>query len=99
SLVGEGLARCVGRFTPGQFCSRFKDLVMVTLSEMATRVRETCSVSASYDAAITQVVEGAMKRLLRDYNFPKQARLNTFPAVAQGTNTFDLPEGFKKPIS
>jgi hypothetical protein len=78
--------------------------------DLVPRVRKALGVSSSYDATdVPEVIRGAIRRLLRDYNFPKSLRrayLGTGPAAADGSgptlvadeDLFDLPAGFKKDL-
>lgn len=72
---------------------------MTALSDMVEKVRGTLSVSSSYDTLIQQQVEGAMMRLLQDYNFPKTIRKQEYSSLAVGEDTFALPSFFKKPLA
>lgn len=81
----------------------------MSVEALVPRVRRSLAVSQSYDAeTIPDLIRGAVRRLLRDYNFPKSKSRWYFGSGgvgAVGSNTrllalndqsFALPEGFKK---
>lgn len=74
---------------------------MPTMVEMQERVRLAAAVSASYNATvINTALERAMKRLLRDYNFPKSIRsVFTEGDTEVGQQVYPAPPGFKRILS
>ena len=70
----------------------------MALVDLVERVRSALSVSADYDAQIEAGIKSAGRRLLRDYNFPKQIVKLTYPLVAAGSQYLALPADFKKPL-
>jgi hypothetical protein len=81
--------------------------VFMTVEAMTPRVREALGVSAQYDAeTIPFAIRRTIKRLLRDYHFPKSVADWTWkttntdpdPILAVGQTVFPLPAGFKKDI-
>lgn len=70
----------------------------MALVDLVERVRSALAVSADYDAQIEAGIKSAGRRLLRDYNFPKQIVKLTYPLVAAGSQYLALPADFKKPL-
>lgn len=69
----------------------------MSVAALVPRVREALGVSTSYDAeTIPALIRRCIKRLLRDYHFPKALVKETFTPLAEGDFEFDLPSGFKK---
>ena len=81
----------------------------MTVEALVPRVRRGLGVSSSYDAeSIPDMIRSAIRRLLRDYNFPKTVSRWYFGSggtgdpgaatrtLALGEQAFDLPSGFKK---
>lgn len=80
----------------------------MSVEALVPRVRRSLGVSSSYDAeTIPDLVRGAIRRLLRDYNFPKSVSRYYFGSggtadgssgslLALGNQSFDLPAGFKR---
>lgn len=75
--------------------------------DLIPRVRRLLGVTSAYDDnEVTDIIRGAIRKLLRDYNFPK-SRARAFlgtgaPSVVNGENTLELsdmefpvPTGFK----
>lgn len=80
----------------------------MTVETLTPRVREALGVSSSYDTeTIPAAIRRAMKRLLRDYHFPKAISTVTWkttavdpePALIPGQQVFPLPKGFKKDMT
>lgn len=72
---------------------------MTTVADMVPRVREALGVNSSYDAAtIPDGIRGVMRKLLRDYNFPKSIVRLEYPALTVGVQSFDAPAGLKRPL-
>lgn len=67
-------------------------------NEFVQTLRERLQLDDSYTTDIARSVQRIVVRWLRDYNFPKAVRLETFEDVAEGTNSFALPTDFKKPV-
>lgn len=78
------------------------------ISDMLPRLRRALGVSASYDDnELTDMLQSAVRKLLRDYNFPKSKRraylgtgtastVNGGATLALSDLSFPLPTGFKK---
>lgn len=67
-----------------------------SIAEMVPALREALSVDNSFDATIIGMAERCMKRLLRDYHFPKSLRLQAYTNLILGAKEYTLPAGFKK---
>lgn len=64
---------------------------------LTPRVREALGVSSSYDSeTIPALIRRSIKRLLRDYHFPKSLVRTDYTPLALGATTVALPAGFKK---
>lgn len=81
----------------------------MTVEAIVPRVRRGLGVSSSYDAeTIPDIIRSALRRLLRDYNFPKSISRYYFGTggtgaegastrlLALGDQSFTLPAGFKR---
>jgi hypothetical protein len=80
----------------------------MSVEALVPRVRRSMGVSSSYDAeTIPDLVRGAIRRLLRDYNFPKSVSRYYFGSggtangavgslLALDDQAFALPSGFKR---
>lgn len=77
----------------------------MTVEKLTPRVREALGVSSSYDAeTIPFAIRRAIRRLLRDYHFPKSVATYTWkttnvppePVLGLKQQSFPLPKGFKK---
>lgn len=81
----------------------------MSVEALVPRVRRSLGVSSSYDAeTIPDLIRGAIRRLLRDYNFPKSVSRYYFGSGGSGSpgadtrllalndQSFDLPSGFKR---
>lgn len=67
---------------------------------MVPAVREALGVSSSYDDTdIPSLLRRSIKRLLRDYHFPKSVMRFEFAAPHLNEQSFTLPEGFKKDLA
>lgn len=65
------------------------------IEALVPRVRNGLGVAASYDnIEIPDLIRSAIRRLLRDYNFPKSKQRAIY-TLALGDQGFDLPVGFK----
>lgn len=71
----------------------------MTIEALVPRVRKALGVNSSYDAdEIPGLIRDACNRLLRDYHFPKSVKKQDYLALAEGTNGFALPAGFKQEL-
>lgn len=80
----------------------------MSVEALVPRVRRSLAVSQSYDnETIPDLIRGAVRRLLRDYNFPKSkgrrylgtggtADGSSGTLLALNNQAFVLPDGFKK---
>lgn len=81
----------------------------MSVEGLVPRVRRSLGVNQSYDQeTIPDLIRGAVRRLLRDYNFLKSIQRYYFGSggsgavgsstklLALGDQSFDLPSGFKK---
>lgn len=81
----------------------------MSVNALVPRVRRSLGVSQSYDnETIPDLIRGAVRRLLRDYNFPKSKSRYYFGSGGTGSpgantrllalndQSFALPAGFKK---
>ena len=67
------------------------------IEELVPRVRKALGVSSSYDnEEIPTLIKSAVKRLLRDYNFPKSRARQTYNLATVGEQAFNLPAGYKR---
>lgn len=67
------------------------------IEELVPRVRTALGVSSSYDnIEIPTHIRAAIKRLLRDYNFPKSRARHSFVLSTLGESSFVLPADFKR---
>jgi len=78
---------------------------MTTVAELAQKVRAALAVNAEYEAVtIPSAIRRVMKRLLRDYNFPKSVKryMTNGPdgpfGVEIGAVAHAMPPGFKRPL-
>lgn len=74
---------------------------MTTVAELAQKVRGALAVSSEYEGVtIPNAIRSSMRRLLRDYNFPKSIRRyqSVVSGVPIGTTNHTLPAGFKRPL-
>jgi hypothetical protein len=72
---------------------------MPSVADLVPKVRQALGVSSEYEAiTIPHGIRRVMKRLMRDYNFPKSVRRFEVAGVAIGTQSFDLPTGLKRPL-
>lgn len=73
---------------------------MTTVSQLAQKVRVALAVSAEYEGStLPDAVRGVMRRLLRDYNFPKSViRVTSADAEAVGKTQYVMPAGLKRPL-
>lgn len=66
---------------------------------MVPELREALSVDTSYDAVIIPgVVTRCMKKLLRDYHFPKSIDKMVVNNLPENSQSYTLPAGFKKEL-
>lgn len=71
----------------------------MTVAALVPRVRESLGVSASYDAeTIPALIRRSIKRLLRDYHFPKSVHREEFLNLFLNSQEYTLPAGFKKEL-
>jgi len=69
-----------------------------TIAEMVPDLREALSVDASYDAVVLPgIITKCIKRLMRDYHFPKSLTKQTFTPILD-QQAYALPAGFKKEL-
>lgn len=69
----------------------------MSVAGLTPRVREALGVSSSYDAeTIPALIRRSIKRLLRDYHFPKSLIREDFTELFINSDEFTLPDGFKK---
>lgn len=69
----------------------------MSVADLVPRVVEALGVSDSYAASTVPAgIRRCINRLLRDYNFPKSLKKETFENLLLGDSEFELPDGFKK---
>lgn len=71
---------------------------MPAIDDMVAKVRGALSVAASYDPVLLQAVNGAIERILRDYNFDRSIKLQKSLDLAVGADNVDVPSGLKRPL-
>lgn len=71
---------------------------MTTIAEFAELLRDRLSVDDSYLPDITASVERYVRKLLRDYNFPKSVRTEIYTGLTAGQQSYTLPADTKKPL-
>jgi hypothetical protein len=72
---------------------------VTTVAELAAKVRVAAAVSSTYDGTVvTDAITRTMKRMLRDYNFPKSVRRQTWAGAAIGAQSYPVPAGLKRPL-
>jgi len=70
-----------------------------TVGELAQKVRQALAVDAQYEGiTIPSGIRRVMRRLLRDYNFPKSVKRYTSPATTLNQVSYTLPDGMKRPL-
>jgi hypothetical protein len=70
--------------------------MVTTVAELVPSIRQALAISADYDAVtIPAAVRRVMKRLLRDYNFPKSIQMLELSAVP-GASSFGMPASYKR---
>jgi hypothetical protein len=70
----------------------------MSVASLTPRVREACGVSTAYDdETIPALIRRCIRRLLRDYHFPKSVRQLNYDTIL-GQGSFTLPVGFKKEL-
>lgn len=68
-----------------------------TIAELVTDLRKALTVDVSYETeTLPAIVRRAMRKLLRDYHFPKSLIKLDFTNVVLGTQSYATPSGFKK---
>lgn len=71
----------------------------MTVAALTPRVREALGVASSYDAeTIPALIRRSIKRLLRDYHFPKSIQKQAFTNLILGSKEYTTPAGFKKAL-
>lgn len=72
---------------------------MSALTLLSERLQERLGVDSSYLASdIPNGVSRCVKRLLRDYHFPKSVRTEIWKNVSPGQQVYTLPADFKKDL-
>lgn len=72
---------------------------MPTLTEFCQTLADRLRVDDSYlDTDLPASVRRLLKTLLRDYHFPKSIRKSVWADIAEGNQSYTLPDDFKKPI-
>ncbi len=72
----------------------------IDLNSFSAELRESLSVDESYtDSIIPNAVRRYMKKLLRDYHFPKQIVAEDYTGIADGTQSYALPTDFKRAVA
>jgi len=72
---------------------------MTTLAEFCARLADRLSVDSTYeDEDLPSSVKRYVKKLLRDYNFPKSVEVTVFAHPAAGTQSYTIPSLFKREL-
>ena len=71
----------------------------MSVAALVPKVRKAVGVSSSYDDEdIPDLIRRCIKRLLRDYHFPKSVVKVEYDSLTLGQQEFELPAGFKKEL-